>query len=250
VPYVSVLDALIALQRLDSAAETARRRLAELPAAESALLAALQAASEAVATAKARLAENAQARRELEKQVAGVDSRLSRFEDHKAAVKTNQEYTALLHEISTAKTEKDAVEEQILLSMEAADALTAELEGAAASLEKVRRETDTARTSLTSERTALEADIARLTAEKAQASAGVDRAVLTKYEQLLKQRRMVAVAAMVGELCTACHVRMRPAVAQLVRRNTDIIQCDSCQRILYFEPPSAASSDAPPAAQA
>ena len=53
------------------------------------------------------------ARRALEKDVAVVDARLSKFEDHKAAVKTNQEYTALLHEIATAKSEKDAVEEHL-----------------------------------------------------------------------------------------------------------------------------------------
>jgi predicted nucleic acid-binding Zn-ribbon protein len=47
---------------------------------------------------------------------------------------------------------------------------------------------------------------------------------------------MVAVAAIEGELCTACHVRLRPAMVQLVRRNDDIVTCDSCQRILYYVP--------------
>ena len=60
--------------------------------------------------------------------------------------------------------------------------------------------------------------------------------MLARYEQLLKQRRMIAVAPIDGELCTACHVRLRPAVAQQIRRNDDIVQCDSCQRILYFVP--------------
>jgi predicted nucleic acid-binding Zn-ribbon protein len=44
---------------------------------------------------------------------------------------------------------------------------------------------------------------------------------------------------MVGETCTACHVRLRPHVAQMVRRNDGIVPCDSCQRILYFESPVA-----------
>jgi predicted nucleic acid-binding Zn-ribbon protein len=38
---------------------------------------------------------------------------------------------------------------------------------------------------------------------------------------------------MIGETCSACHVRQRPQVAQVVRRNEDIVQCESCQRILY-----------------
>ena len=38
-------------------------------------------------------------------------------------------------------------------------------------------------------------------------------------------------------LCSVCHVRLRPQVFQLVRQNDSIIQCDSCQRILYYIPP-------------
>jgi hypothetical protein len=41
-----------------------------------------------------------------------------------------------------------------------------------------------------------------------------------------------------------CHVRLRPQVFNNVRRNTEIIQCDTCQRILYFVPPAAAPDSA------
>jgi predicted nucleic acid-binding Zn-ribbon protein len=38
-------------------------------------------------------------------------------------------------------------------------------------------------------------------------------------------------------VCNACHVRLRPHIEQQVRRNDSIVQCDSCQRILYFQGP-------------
>jgi predicted nucleic acid-binding Zn-ribbon protein len=41
-------------------------------------------------------------------------------------------------------------------------------------------------------------------------------------------------------LCSACHVRLRPQVFQEVRRNDQIIQCASCNRILYYVPPRRA----------
>jgi len=34
-----------------------------------------------------------------------------------------------------------------------------------------------------------------------------------------------------------CHVRLRPQVFNTVRRNDAILQCDHCNRILYFVPP-------------
>ncbi len=235
------------LQELDSAAEAARRRLAELPDVEREIETTIANAAADVEAAKNRLTDNQQARRELEKQVAAVDARLSRFSEHKAAVKTNQEYTALLHEIATAKAEKDGLEEQLLVLMEAADQIAADVTSAEAAVAQARRQGDRTRAALGREQQALEADLERLAHDKSREAEGVDPSALAKYDQLLRQRKMVAVAAMDGETCTACHVRLRPAITQLVRRGVDLIQCDSCQRILYLRP---APADASPASQA
>jgi predicted nucleic acid-binding Zn-ribbon protein len=237
-----VLASLVALQSLDSAADTARKRLAELPASERAIEQQLSAARETVESVKAKQQENRQAHRTLEKDVALVDTRLARFDDHKAAVKTNQEYTALLHEIATAKAEKDAIEERILILMDAADGLAAELQAAEAALAETARQGGEARAGLVAERDTLEAELARLAAERTRSIAGVPAAIQAKYEQLIKQRRGIAVAAMNGETCSACHVRLRPHVTQVVRRNEEIVQCESCQRILYYPAPDAQSS--------
>ena len=241
---LSSLAALVALQSLDSASDAARRRLAELPATKQALDAKVAVAATAAEGAKARLAESHHARRALEKDVALVDSRLARFDDHKAAVKTNQEYTALLHEIANAKTEKDTLEERILILMEQTDEVAAELTLNDAALAEMKREAAELDKTLAAERATIEADLARLTAERTREQGAVPAPLLAKYEQLLKQRRGVAVAQMTGDTCGACHVRLRPHVAQSVRRNDEILQCESCQRILFFQapPPSVNST--------
>ena len=52
--------------------------------------------------------------------------------------------------------------------------------------------------------------------------------------------RGTAVARAEGERCTVCQVRLRPAVFVNVLKNDQIVQCDSCNRILYFIAPVAA----------
>ena len=230
------LAALIALQSIDSAMEASRKRLSDLPGAEQALDAAIAAAGTAVESAKARLQDSHAARRALEKDVAAVDTRLARFDDHKAAVKTNQEYTALLHEIATAKTDKDGLEERILVLMEEADRLSAALEAAEAALAAARRDGDAVRAGLAAERTTLEDELARLGDQRTIQRGATEARALAMYDQLLKGRRGLAVARMDGETCAACHVRLRPHFTQVVRRNDEIVQCESCQRILYHEP--------------
>jgi predicted nucleic acid-binding Zn-ribbon protein len=240
------LASLIALQQIDSAADAARRRLAELPAAEQAIDRVITLAAAVVDVEKASLAENQASRRALEKDVAGVDIRLARFDDHRAAVKTNHEYTALLHEIATAKAEKDEIEDRILALMEAADTLTQQLKTAQAALAQATRDGDQARVGFSAERAALEAEVARLTTSRKTQTLTMEARALATYEQLLKGRRGQAVAEMRAGHCTACHVRLRPPVEQHVRRNEDLVQCDSCQRLLYFVPTPGAAA-APPA---
>ncbi len=237
-PVIPALAALVALQKLDTAADAARKRLAELPAAEQAIDADIAAAAAALDGVKGRQHQNQQVRRALEKDVAVVDTRLARFDDHKAAVKTNQEYTALLHEIATAKLEKDGIEERILVLMEAADGLAAELKADERAVAEKKTAGEAVKAALAAERKTLEAELARLAHERTGEVRAVEAPTLARYEQLLKQRRGLAVAQMTGEICAACHVRLRPHFTQQIRRNDSIVACESCSRLLYFVEPA------------
>jgi predicted nucleic acid-binding Zn-ribbon protein len=238
------LAALIALQALDSAADAAHKRINEVPGAERVLDEAVAAAKAVVDQAKAKVDENGVTRRGLEKEVAGIDARMAKFEDHKAAVKTNQEFQALNHEIEVAQTSKSALEDQIIVLMDEADTLTATLKEAESVLKERQRTAAEQRAALHADKKIQEAELARLAGERATATQAIPAPLLTKYNQVAKNRRGVAVAEMTAGHCTACHVRLRPHVEQQVRRNDSILPCDSCQRILYYTEPPA--SDAPP----
>src|SRR6266550_4348064 len=119
------LERIIALQKLVSAAHDAERRLADEPEREKALDARLEAARQRVATAKERLAENQNARRTVEKDVAVHQGRLSKFREQAMAVKTNQEYHAIQHEMAFAQGEIKTLEDKVLEFMLEADEWTA-----------------------------------------------------------------------------------------------------------------------------
>ena len=93
------LERLIALQRLDSAADAARRRLADEPEREKALETRLESARQRVTHAKEHLTTNQAARREIDKEVAVHQGRLSKYREQAMAVKTNVEYHAIQKEI-------------------------------------------------------------------------------------------------------------------------------------------------------
>ena len=238
------LERLIALQKLDTTADAARRTLAEEPERERSFEARLEEASQHVAAAKAHLAENQNARRAIEKDVAVHQGRLSKFREQAMAVKTNIEYHAVQKEMSFAQTEIKALEDRILEGMLEADELTAGLKKAESELAAEQKAIESARRAMTTEHADLNASLERIVRERAELVAATDPALIANYEQVLRRRNGIAVAEAVDGICTICHVRLRPQVFNTVLRNDRIMQCDTCQRFLYFVPKAAPQSAA------
>ena len=236
---IAELERLIALQRLDSAADAARRTLADEPERERALDARLEAARQRVAGAKARLAESQNVRREVEKEVAVHQGRLSKFREQAMAVKTNVEYHAIQKEISFAQGEIKALEDKILERMLEADELTAAAKAADSDLAAEQKAIDAARKAMAAEHTELEASLTRMAGERTALVGALDAQLVATFDLVARKRSGVAVAEARDGVCTICHVRLRPQVFNTVRRNEQILQCDSCQRFLYFVPKPA-----------
>jgi predicted nucleic acid-binding Zn-ribbon protein len=244
------LEGIIVLQRLDSASHAADRRLAEEPDLEKALEARLLAAREQVAAAKEQLAENQNVRRTVEKDVALHQGRLSKFREQAMAVKTNQEYHAVQKEIGFAQGEIKTIEDKILELMVEADDLTATVKRAEAELAADEKAVEADRRAMAAELTAMTSALERIAAERVEVVRGLKPQVLAIFELVLRRRNGVAVAPARDGICTVCHVRLRPQVFNTILRNDQIIQCDSCQRILYHKPavaPTASGSVPQPA---
>ena len=230
------LQHLIELQRLDSTAQDAQRRLAEEPERQRALDARLEAARQHLATAKERLTENQSARRTIEKDVAVHQGRLSKFRDQLMAVKTNVEYQAMQKEIGFAQAEVKGLEDKILERMLEADELAATVKKTEAALASEQKAVDAERRTLAAGLSELKTVLERVTKERIDVIAALNPQAFATFDSVSKRRNGVALAEARDGICTICHVRLRPQVFNTVRRNEQILQCDSCQRILYFIP--------------
>ena len=112
---------LIRLQHLDSQIESARRRIAEIPGVQEALATRLEQATAAVEAVKQRLAESQAERKKIETEVATIQTRLSKYKGQLLELKTNKEYTTMLHEIATAEEAIRSHEDRVLERMEEAE---------------------------------------------------------------------------------------------------------------------------------
>jgi predicted nucleic acid-binding Zn-ribbon protein len=244
------LERLIALQKLDSAADAARKKLAAEPEHEAQLETRMEAARQHVAAAKEAVAANKAARATLDKEVAVQQGRLSKFRETAMAVKTNQEYHAVQHEITFAQAEIKKIEDTTLERMMEADDLAAALKTAEAQLAAETKAVDAERKSGSAAHIEMQASLETIAGERATLVAGLDKSVLATFEAVSRKRNGVAVSEARGGICTICHVRLRPQVFNTVLRNDTILQCDHCNRILYYVPvPAAAAAPSDPPQQ-
>jgi hypothetical protein len=232
---------LIHLQELDTALDRCRRRIAEIPGAQQALDTRAAERIAAVQAVQDRIAATGVTRREVEKEVAAVQTRLSKYKDQLMAVKTNKEYQAMQHEIATAEGLVRSHEDRLLDLMEASERESADLQAAEAALETDEAGIARERKALGDEIVTREMELQRLSAERSQLAGQISREALSIFDRVAPGRRGVAMAEARDGLCAECHVRLRPQVFNEVRRNEKLIQCDSCQRILYYVPPVAAA---------
>ena len=237
------LDCLIRLSHIDLFSESARRRIADHPTLVQGLDTRLASATAALEAARAAMADNQTNRRAIEKDLAMINGRLSKFKDQLMEVKTNKEYTAMLKEIEAAQTELRRLEDRLLERMLEADDLAVRQKEAEARLAEDKAIIAGERAQLEEETARLERSMGEAVASRAKVVGEISPAVLATYETV-RAKRGAAVAEVKGGYCSACHVRLRPQVANELLRQESLVQCDSCQRFLCVRPAAPEPTEA------
>jgi hypothetical protein len=234
------LEHVIRLQRLEDAAEQARRTVTSEPVRQQELDAGLAAAQAGLDGERQRLAANQASRREIEKDLAEQQGRLSKFKNQLMEVKTNREYQAVQKEIEVAQHEIQILEDRLLERMIEFDEVTRQVNTAETSFADRKAAIAAERDALATHLAQAQAATVRLAADREALMAQMSRSVVAIFEKVMKYRGITAVATVEEGRCSVCGVRMRPQAYNDLRRNEMIFQCESCQRILYFTGPPPA----------
>jgi uncharacterized protein len=225
---------LIALQDLELKITSLQKQVSDLPTIVQGYEDELRRTKEEHDARVARAKELANRRRTLEGEVDLSRSKLSRLKDQLMAVKTNKEYTAMLHEIQAAEGQIRSEEDKILEIMEEIEAKENELKGEEQEMHKKVAELQAGIRNANESNPQLEADLEKLRQQKVQMESGIGSDLLSRYRRIADARKGVALAEAKDELCSACHVRIRPQLYADLLRTNSIQSCDSCSRILFL----------------
>jgi predicted nucleic acid-binding Zn-ribbon protein len=153
------------------------------------------------------------------------------------AAKTNEQYRAFQNEIEFCEKEIRKSEDRILELMSESDPLEKNVKAAEEALKTerthVEAEKEQARQRSAGDKKAAD----DLLAERKQIVAQVTPATYKRYENIRKRRRGIAVAEAAEGRCLACHMAMRLQFFQDLKMSNQVMSCESCGRILYYNPP-------------
>ncbi len=225
---------LITLQDIDTKIVTLKKQISEIPEKTTAYREEFQQLDRTHQGRVVLSQELAKQRRTRESEVELMRTRLSRLREQLMAVKTNKEYTAMLHEIQTAVSQIHAAEDDILEVMEKMESMEETLAQEKKELKSRQAELETQIRKAEEAVPQLEAEIKALSEMKAALEGRIEVELLGRYRRIADARRGIALAEAKDELCSACHVRIRPQVFADLLRTGEIHICDSCSRILFI----------------
>jgi uncharacterized protein len=231
------IQAVVRLQSLDERAAGYRKEIAALPKHVSDIEKKLESHIRKLEIDRAALAANQRDRKRLEDDIKVQEQKISKLKDQMLQAKTNDQYRAFQHEIEYCQNEIRKAEDRILDLMGASEPLEKNVKAAETSLadekREVEREKEHARTRTAED----EAFLKQVIEERKQVASSVDEKVLAQYERIRQRWKGIAIADATAGRCAACQMALRPQFFQDLKRGEKMQFCESCGRILYYNPP-------------
>lgn len=235
----SEIEHLISLQRTDREIQRLKAEIAELPKRVAAIEEKLAGTKAGLEKARTSVKADDAAKRKYETAITDLRQKISKYRDQSLDVKTNEQYKALLHEIQFAEQEIGSNEDKILELMVNAEIRDKEVKAAEVELKEETAEIEKEKASAR-ERTAQdEKELGEWTAKRDAARGAVDADLLRHYDRVAKFRGS-GLAEVLDQRCSGCQVALRPQMYNEVRGGK-LLQCESCQRILYYDASKEAS---------
>jgi len=237
---------LIELQRVDHQIAALRAELETFPKRIREADAKLSGARAELAAAKETHTQGTTERKKLEFDVQQWKDRARKYRDQSGAVKTNESFKALQHEIANAEAEVAKAEDRQLEVMMAGEELDRRVKLAESRLKEAEQAGAAERKEIQAQGAEKKKQLEAVLGERERVIAPVPEDLRELYVRIAKRHNGTAMAEARDGQCRGCGMRVLPHILQELRTETneELYRCESCGLILYTLEPIPVASPA------
>jgi uncharacterized protein len=233
------LAPLLILQDRDLKRAGLQAQLKAVPAEIAAVEQRIAAEKAAIESARAELRELETKKKLIETEIGSAEQKVAQYRTQQLAIRKNDEYQAMGHQIDTVQAEIGALEERELEVMYAIDAARKRFAAAEAELKtNISGHEERIRT-LRERETSVNAELKVAEAEVAVARQPVPELARRLYDRIAV-RNLPAIVPIHDSNCGGCHLKISSEIESTARgKGSDptaqLPTCDQCGRIVYWD---------------
>jgi len=237
------------LQALDRKIASLENEIATLPKHIAEIEKKLEAHTRRLEADRAALTANQRDRKKLEGDIQVHEAKVSKLKDQMIGSKTNEQYKAFQNEISYAEGEIRKAEDRILDLMEQSEPLEKNVAVAESDLKQEKLQVEKEKAHAREQTAKDQAQLSSTQSERKAIAEELTPTFYSEYERIRKKTRNTPIADATEGRCSACQIALRPQFFQDLRRGDKIMFCESCGRILTYNPVIDLESDIAPSRQ-
>jgi len=238
-----LIEHLVKLQAVELERTRLSQEMRALPAELSQAESALAKAQAQAADASAALMREDQLRTRLEREITEHRQKAARFRKQIDSVTTPAQAAAIEHEIQFETAEADRLENEEFASLERTETKEGELAGARAEVESLAGALEKTRERVAERQQDYKGRLESLAAEREALRPLIEAEWLTRFDRIATARG-TGLARAENQQCSGCRMGVRPQVWNNLREG-QLLTCDSCGRILYWDPVMAPAAKEP-----
>jgi predicted nucleic acid-binding Zn-ribbon protein len=234
-PITQNLDILKKAQQLDSEIHHTYILLEEIPSQRAQLKSGLELEKTRFSELEKMLRDIQLKLKEKELELSQKEMQIKKLDGQLSQVKTNKEYAALQQEIASLKADNSLLEEGIIHILDEVEAAKDETRKEKDKVALVTKSFQDKDNELLTQEKNLQGRLVDLKKQREEAVTQLPPELAELYNRIVSKKQGLALAAVNGEVCAACQMQLRPQLINEIRLGEQIIVCENCSRILYFE---------------
>ncbi|MCA9645490.1 MAG: hypothetical protein KC492_32590 [Myxococcales bacterium] len=230
------LTFLLELQKIDEKLEDSEQERADLPEKLRAIKEDVGRIERILEQERQQLAEARSYKAAREAEIAEDQELLAKAKHKMSAVRSSKEYLAVQREFEANRRHTSEREDEIGKLVEAIRQFEQSIKTHEEALAAMKSDVAAEEQATARRIEEIEGAVSAERGEREELAGRLRRDVLSKYNNIRRRRKGVAVVPLgEGGVCRGCNMRLPPQLYNIIQRAATIEQCPNCHRIVYFE---------------